>query len=157
MSLPILSAVLVPMVPGFAIWCERTVGGCPDSFVGVHRHAGIGDRGPGDCQSGWLGSVREEAFAAAQQDRKDPQPVFVNEVVPHQCLDEITASYDLDLLPRTILQRDHVRDDIVAEQGRVVPCRRSPVAPPLAAQATAGLEWSVASLTASAPRTVPIR
>jgi hypothetical protein len=66
-------------------------------------------------------SLPEQVLPAAQDDRVDRDPVLVDEVVPHQRVDEIGASRCQDVAARLLLQFPDLVEDVAAEQRRVLP------------------------------------
>jgi hypothetical protein len=67
------------------------------------------------------GSLPEQVLPAAQDNRVNGDPVLVDEVVPHQRVDEIGAPRCQDVAARLLLQLPDLVDDVATEQRRVLP------------------------------------
>src|SRR3954471_7796465 len=65
--------------------------------------------------------VPEEPLAATEDDRIDQQPIFIDQLVPKQLVDEIWAAIDEKIAARLLLEPRHARRDIARDDRRVVP------------------------------------
>src|SRR5215217_1963412 len=63
----------------------------------------------------------EETFPASYNNRKDHEPVLVDEVVLHQRVHKIAAAEDQDVLTGLLLQPGHFLRDVPFDQPRIVP------------------------------------
>jgi hypothetical protein len=70
-------------------------------------------------------TLEEKALSAAQNDGEDHESVFVDEVMLHQCLNEVTAAVDEDVASRLLLQLGDLLRDVAADECGVVPLRLS--------------------------------
>src|SRR5215208_3778604 len=91
-------------------------------LVGQDEHAVRPHRGGvGKPQPGFGNAIPEQPLSAAEHDRKHHQPVLVDQVVPCESLDELSASGDQDVAADVLLQLQDLAGDVVADHGRVVP------------------------------------
>jgi hypothetical protein len=67
------------------------------------------------------GAVLEQPLPGTEQQRKRPQPEFVDEMMPEQRLDELSAAMDLELVTGFTLEIGNASHDVVGDQRRVVP------------------------------------
>src|SRR5215210_2363196 len=72
--------------------------------VGENYGARIESLRPDELQGFRVATLVEETFSASHDDREDHQPVFVDEVVLHQGVHEVTATEDQDVFARLIFE-----------------------------------------------------
>src|SRR5260370_420833 len=89
------------------------VGGLPRRLFGrlVGRDHDPGGRrlGVDEPESGECTAVGEEAAPRSQNQRVDQEHVLVDEVVPHQRLDQLSAAHYHEILARLLLEPGHGR------------------------------------------------
>lgn len=104
--------------------CERTVVRLADSPVQMDRDAGArGDR-VGQGQRARHRALAEQALAAAEHEREDPQAELVDEVVPQQGLDQLAAAGHLQFAAGLALEPRDFGGDVASQQHRMAPARR---------------------------------
>src|SRR4249919_1973167 len=125
--------IAFPQIPGsrlprplisFTMWFfegKRAVRGLSRRLVDVDHHTGTGGLDVGELERSRQAPRSEQTLPAAQDDRIDPQPALIDEVVAHQCLGEIAASVDLELPTGLLLQRGDRFRGVPFDQCRVVP------------------------------------
>ena len=92
----------------------------------VGRDHDAGGRRPGvdEPESGDCTAVGEEAAPRSQNQRVDQEHVRVDEVVPHQRLDQFSAAEDHEILARLLLEPCHGLRGVALEKRGVAPRER---------------------------------
>jgi hypothetical protein len=96
----------------------EATGWCGDHHPGGRRHA------VDESQRGESTAVGEQAAPRSQDQRVDQEHPFVDEVAPHQRLDELAAAEYPDVLARLLLEPRHGLRGVALEKGGVAPLER---------------------------------
>jgi len=103
-------------------------GGLPRSRFGqlIGRDHDAGGRRPGvdEPESGECTAAGEEAAPRSQNQRVDQEHLLVDEVAPHQRLDQLSAAQDHEILARLLLEPGHGLRGVALEERGVTPRER---------------------------------
>src|SRR5437588_11379341 len=101
------------------------VGGLPrrrfGQLVGRDQDAGAGRPGVDEPESGEGTAVGEETAPRSQNQRVDQEHVLVDEVAPHQRLDQLSAAEYYEILALLLLEPGHGLRGIALEERGVAP------------------------------------
>src|SRR6266700_6670986 len=109
-----------------AIWpTVATVyhGGRSGRLVAQDGHAGTECDGVGELELARFVVPGEEPPSAAQDEGEDPQPEVVDEMVIQQCVEQLVAPIQQDVLTRLLLEFGHLGDHVSPDDLGVVPLK----------------------------------
>src|ERR1700676_4440208 len=93
-------------------------------LVGRNHDASGRRRGCDEPKSGCFTAVGEEATPRSQHQRVNQEYVLVDEVVPHQRLDQLSAAHHQEILAWLLLERGYGLCGITRQERGVAPRER---------------------------------
>src|SRR6266496_3025129 len=106
----------------FSLSCLEAFGFISSGLVGEPNGACC-VRLRGDQSQRRSACVLKELFALAQDQRTDDEQILIDEVMIHECADQLTTSQDRYGLTKLLLELEHFFSDITLDQLGIVPCR----------------------------------